>query len=118
MTTITLESINRPKAFRPPKAVSSARVVPFRTEPDPALYSDSVDLEDVHKSWTHVRIADAYAVTDPLEYFFYSVITGAAVISVLIGILSLPNMDPSKSEISKIGRSQVLETSLVIPNRS
>jgi hypothetical protein len=114
MTTITLESINRPKAFRPPKAVSSARVVPFRTEPDPALYSDSVDFEDVHKSWTHVRIADAYAVTDPLEYFFYSVITVAAVISVLIGILSLP----SRSEISKIGRSQVIETSLVIPNRS
>jgi hypothetical protein len=118
MTTITLESINRPKAFRPPKAVSSARVVPFRTEPDPAIYSDSVELEDVCNSWTHVRIADAYAMTDPLEYFFYSVITGAAVISVLIGILSLPSMDPNKSENSKIGRSQVLENSLVIPNRS
>jgi len=118
MTTITLESINRPKAFRPPKAVSSALVVPFRTEPDPAFYSNSVELEDVHKSWTHVRTADAYAMTDPLEYFFYSVITGAAVISVLIGILSLPSMGPSKSEISNIGRSQVIETSLEMPNRS
>ena len=118
MTTITLESINRPKAFRPPKAVSPARVVPFRTEPDPAIYSNSGGFEDIHKSWTHVRTADSYAVTGPLEYFFYSVITGAAVISVLIGILSLPSMGPSKSEISKIGRSQALETSLVIPNRS
>jgi hypothetical protein len=118
MTTITLESINRPKAFRPPTAVSSPRVVPFRTEANPATYIDSVELEDIHKSWGYVRTANYYAMTDPLEYFFYSVITGAAVISVLIGILSLPTIGPGKSEISKIGRSRALETSLVIPNRS
>jgi hypothetical protein len=117
MTINTLEPINRPKALHPPKALLSGRVVPFKPEPDPAIYRSPEDQEESHNSVTHRLTADSYAITDPLEYFFYSVISGAALVSVLIGILSLPSVYPAKSDLLKTGTSQTLESSLAVQNR-
>ena len=112
MTTSILESIARPKP--PSKAVLSAHIVPFRPKPDPIIYRDTVAAAERQKPWKHIQ--DSYPVTDPLEYFFYSVISGAAIVSVLIGILSLPSSGPAKTELSKTEASRAAEYSLVIQN--
>jgi hypothetical protein len=112
MTTSILESIALPQ--QPPKAVLSAHVVPFRPESDPIIYRGTVAAEEWPKPWKAVQ--DSYPVTDPLEYFLYSVISGAAIVSVLIGILSLPSSGPAKTELSKTGASRAAEYSLVIQN--
>jgi hypothetical protein len=112
MTTSILESIARPKP--PSKAVLSAHIVPFKPKPDPIIYRGTVAAEEWQKPWKHVQ--DSYPVTDPLEYFFYSVISGAAIVSVLIGILSLPSSGPAKTEPSETGASRAAEYSLLIQN--
>jgi hypothetical protein len=112
MTTSILESTARPKP--PSKAVLSAHIVPFMPKPDRIIYRDTVAAEEWQKPWKHVQ--DSYPVTDPLEYFFYSVISGAAIVSVLIGILSLPSSGPAKTELSKTEASRAAEYSLLIQN--
>jgi hypothetical protein len=114
MTTSIVESIAHPKPTHSSGAILSAHIVPFRPEPNPVIHPDAVAAEQWQKPWKHVR--DSYPVTDPLEYFFYSVISGAAIVSVLIGILSLPSFGPAKSELSKNGPSRAAEYSLVIQN--
>jgi hypothetical protein len=114
MTTSILESIARPKPTHSSKAVLSAHIVPFRPQPDPIIYRDTVAAEEWQKPWKHVQ--DSYPVTDPLEYFFYSVISGAAIVSVLIGILSLPSSAPVKTELSRTGALRAAENSLVTQN--
>ena len=113
----TLEPMNQPKARQTPKSVLSGRVIPFRPEPDAAIYRSVEGQVNSHSPGTRRSATDSYAVTDPLEYFFYSVISGAAVVSVLIGILSLPSFDPAKSELLKAGTSHAIEYSLVTQNR-
>jgi hypothetical protein len=118
MRITSLQSISRPNAIHPPNAVLSGRVVPFRPEPDRDISRRLEEQERTHKPWAHRLASDSYAMTDPLEYFFYSVISGAAVVSVLIGILTLPSVDAAKSELLKAGTSQGLESSFVVQNRS
>jgi hypothetical protein len=112
MTTSILESIALPQ--QPSRAVLSAHVVPFRPESDAIIYRGTAEAEEWRKPWKHFQ--DSYAVTDPLEYFFYSVISGAAILSVLIGILSLPSSGTAKTELSKTEASRAAEYSLVIQN--
>jgi hypothetical protein len=118
MRITNLESIRRLNPIHPPNAVLSGRVVPFRPDPGPKISRSTEEHEKSHKPSTFRLAADSYAVTDPVEYFFYWVISGAAVVSVLIGILTLPSADPTKSELLKTGRSQALESSVVVQNRS
>ena len=89
MTTNILESIARPQP--PSKAVLSAEIVPFRPEPDPIIYCDTAAAEEWQRPWKHVQ--DAYPVTDPLEYFFYSVISGAAIAALDENSRSQINLD-------------------------
>jgi hypothetical protein len=118
MRITTVESFSRPTTSHPPNAVLTGRVIPFRPELDPDI-SQILEKNENHRHLCANRLAaDAYAMTDPLEYFFYSVISGAAVVSVLIGILTLPGTDPAKSELLKAGTSQAFESSLMVQNRS
>ncbi len=110
-------TITTPEPISRPKAVSSGQIVPFTPELDPAIYFSPEEDERSRNPRASVRAADSYAVTDPIEYFLYSVISGAAVVSVLLGILSLPNVDPAKSGRLTTGTSQALESSLLPENR-
>ena len=61
--------------------------------------------------------ADYYSLTDRVEYFLFSLMSGAALVSVLLWILSVHNLEPAKSAPSAARPLPRAESVLVTQNR-
>ena len=61
--------------------------------------------------------ADYYSLTDRVEYFLFSIMSGAALVSLLLWILSLPSFEPAKSAPSAAPPLPRAESVLVTQNR-
>jgi hypothetical protein len=73
---------------------------------DPFAYRR--ELEEIHFSRDHSR-----PFSDPLEDWLYSLIAGAALVSLLVGILCLPSFTDTKTKDVKPQRDSGAESSFV-----
>jgi hypothetical protein len=62
-------------------------------------------------------LADYYSLTDRIEYFVFSLMSGAALVSVLLWILSLHSFEPRKLGPAATCPPPRAETPLVTQNR-
>ena len=71
----------------------------------------------VSKGIISLPSADYYSLTDRVEYILFSFLSGAALLSVLLWIYSLHNLEPAKSAPTAPSPAPRAESSLLTLNR-
>jgi len=103
------------------RAGSTARRTPVRISLNDISEgrSDRQASADQKVSRESIRLssADYYSLTDRIEYFLFSLMSGAALISVLLWILSLHSLEPRKPGPAGTHPLPHAESPLVTQNR-
>jgi hypothetical protein len=103
------------------RAGSTARRMPVRSSLNDISEgrSDREASADQKVSRKSIRLssADYYSLTDRIEYFLFSLMSGAAIVSVLLWILSLHSLEPRKLGPAGTRPLPHAESPLVTQNR-
>jgi hypothetical protein len=92
------------------------RRVPFHLSlddmPEDRLEREASAGRKLSKEIIHLPSANYYSLTDRVEYFLFSFLSGAALLSVLLWIFSLHNFEPAKAAPSAPSPAPRAESSL------